>query len=511
MQRTKWLRYFRRSEVKRIRDQTSVEKQRDIVDTECRQRGITDFEDFIDAKGHRSGRHETTRPEWLRLKVRLNDPDVAGVIFYDFDRASRSVGHTAQLLEFCQAHSIAIISIYDRVDTTRGIGVSEIQRILMKAVFAQGESDIASQRMRESIEFRNAKGIYHGYPPEGTKPVGEGLSMRHVAHEPVASQVRQMLEWFSTGMSYRNVMLEAAAMGFKHRNRQGHDVPYTLAVVQSICNNVLFYAGYLPLKPGFSKDDKVTFEGEGSDLERYARYAQAIRSDRIEALIDERLADAVVRRRYERQIVGPHPRNNVALMVPVLWLGERRFYAQQRYGKVVYRLRGKQSKLFNADLIDGEMIKRLSGLKFPEAMRRVILELASEQSTDALKQQQQARVAQLKMKLGRVKDMYAEGIYTREEFDEEFKKATVELERIRQSLATRSEVATVMDHLTTLAETLKVIPSLRRRQAVCALLERVDIDEGGAIIRVRFREWAKHAFAEIASACLSSIHALDRT
>ena len=306
-------------------------------------------------------------------------------------------------------------------------------------------------------------------------------------------------------------MIEANKAGFMHMNRQKREVPYTLAVVQSICNNVLFYTGYLALRPDYDKDGAVVLEGEGTYLDRYVRYAKAIRSERIEPLITCELTETIIHRRFKRQIGGRRPRNRISLMTPVLWWQDRRIYAQQRLGRLVYRTHGQQSRTFQAEPIDREMVERLCGLRFPEPIRQYIRGLVAAQSSDESRQQQAARMAHLKAKVTRVRELYTEGIYSRDEFDAEFKKASTEMDELGRMLSTHSQVDTVMIHLTTLAETLKKIPAQRAREATCALFERVEINDSGLIVRVVFREWAKHAFAEIASACLRSITALDRT
>lgn len=93
--------YARRSKVTRRSDQTSVEKQIDRCQKWLAGEGATPVA-FSDAKGHRSGRHEHTRPGWLSFKAHVTNHRPAAVVFYKLDRASRSVRDSAEFVEWCR-------------------------------------------------------------------------------------------------------------------------------------------------------------------------------------------------------------------------------------------------------------------------------------------------------------------------------------------------------------------------------------------------------------------------
>ncbi len=115
------LAYARRSRVDNDSDRFNVDGQLGDIRDECARRGFDKppyiIEEFVDAKGHRSGRHEHTRPDWLKLRARLSDPRVLMVMFPKIDRASRSVRDFADLVEECAQRGVGIVSILEGVDT----------------------------------------------------------------------------------------------------------------------------------------------------------------------------------------------------------------------------------------------------------------------------------------------------------------------------------------------------------------------------------------------------------
>jgi len=197
-QRTTILVYARRSKVINESDRFNVDGQLTALRAECTKRGYDlppyRIEEYIDAKGHRSGRHEYTRPEWLKLRARLTDTDVLAVMFYTIDRASRSVRDFADLIEVCKASDVGIIALIDGVDTLAGVGRRHLD-LHLRAMIAQDESDLASERMTRRIMLKRAAGIPHGTPPFGTRYTGQGAAMRRVAseHAPI---IVQLMQWY---------------------------------------------------------------------------------------------------------------------------------------------------------------------------------------------------------------------------------------------------------------------------------------------------------------------------
>jgi DNA invertase Pin-like site-specific DNA recombinase len=82
--------YIRLSYAKDQDDLNSPDRQRANIQLVCDRKGwIPEW--YQDVGGHRSGRSEENRPEWLRLKTRIGDPDVAAVVANDLSRLHRNV------------------------------------------------------------------------------------------------------------------------------------------------------------------------------------------------------------------------------------------------------------------------------------------------------------------------------------------------------------------------------------------------------------------------------------
>lgn len=506
-----WLRYRRRSRVDSKRDRFSVERQLDYLDDECERLGITQFKDFVDAQGHRSARRESTRPDYQRLKIELQETAAAGVMFPELDRAWRSVKDTANFVEWCIEHGKHIIIVLDRFNTVEGVNASDVENLYTKAARAQGESDKARERMTRHINGMKKRKIPWGFPPFGTKMAGEGSDRRSEIVEPYASTVRQMIEWHTAGMSARDVMRECNLRGMKHVSRQGEEELFKLGAVQSILNNTLYYAGYLTTgRRRHSKDDRVALEGEGTYLERYARAAGAELSDRITPIISMEMANLHIERRWKAQRTGRPSEYSWPVLSRVLWLNDgaqtRRMYCHRDR----YRTHGQgaPTKAFRHADIDSIFLQQIAGLRFtPGAIEHIQTQLAAGQPSAEREHYQQA-TRRLQAKLERYKEMYADGLMDRDEFRAKFNEAQSELNDARSRLARPDETLQRVLQIGTLAETLMQISPRRRRDAITAMIERVELNAEGEFVKVVWTNEFRHALMNVADACRKN--ALDR-
>ena len=209
--------YGRKSVVRTDVDLISIENQRQRIQAEAERRGlVVEWYEDVD----KSGRREDHRPGWLALKQRIGDPDVAAVIVYRLDRAARSVRDVASLVELCQKHGVAFITADGVVDTTNGVGALLAANIGIFAVFAQFESDIARERMREYCANKDRAGVRHGRVPFGTKREGSGYDARFVPNDDAPAVVR-CLNLYASGLTYDNAAARLNAEGVPLRRRDG--------------------------------------------------------------------------------------------------------------------------------------------------------------------------------------------------------------------------------------------------------------------------------------------------
>src|SRR5690606_15426514 len=136
---------------------------------------------YEDTDGHKSGRKVQNRPGWLALEKRLEDADVVALVANDLARVHRRGWRVGDLIEKLARYQIALVLAAPNreVDTSTPMGRIFIQ---FAAIFDEYYAEDISQRAKDSILYRKAKGIGVGKPPFGTirgedgylKPVEDG-------------------------------------------------------------------------------------------------------------------------------------------------------------------------------------------------------------------------------------------------------------------------------------------------------------------------------------------------
>jgi hypothetical protein len=87
-------------------------------------------------------------------------------------------------------------------------------------VFAQFESDMAHERMREYCANKNRAGVRHGRVPFGTKREGSGYDARFVPNDDAPAVVR-CLNLYASGLTYDSAAARLNAEGVPFRGRDG--------------------------------------------------------------------------------------------------------------------------------------------------------------------------------------------------------------------------------------------------------------------------------------------------
>src|SRR5664279_1900419 len=90
--------YIRQSFTRNKEDTNSPERQRANIQAVCDRQGWTALW-FVDAEGHKSGRFETNRPEWLRLKQHFAVPGVIALVANDLARIHRKMWRVGKLVD----------------------------------------------------------------------------------------------------------------------------------------------------------------------------------------------------------------------------------------------------------------------------------------------------------------------------------------------------------------------------------------------------------------------------
>ena len=235
------------------------------------------------------------------------------MIFYELDRAARSVVLIDRILKLCQDKKISFICIKEGIDTSRGMGANEVTRIQLLAVLAEGEANRVAERMSDTARYyREQLHIPWGMWPFGVRRSGEGEHARFEPDPPHDATVRRLIALYIDGNGYSEAAKALNALGYSHVDRYGRQKPFSTETTRTIIGNVLFYAGYTVGVRFKAKQARITLGGDGTYLERYANAMQAVRSSAITPLIDEQTACNVIERREKKQHTGRKPGDWVA-------------------------------------------------------------------------------------------------------------------------------------------------------------------------------------------------------
>jgi len=480
-------------------DAVSVDKQRLAVERRASERNES-LAWFEDAEGHRSGRYERTRPGYLQLLARLeHDLTVSAVIFYELDRAARSVIAIDRIVKICQARKIAFICIKESIDTTRGMGADEVFKIQLLASLAEREANKVSERMQDTARYYHDElRIQWGMWPFAYDRVGEGRQATFVPKAPLSEAALRLFSLYVAGNGYGEVADQLNKLGYVHIGRYGQTKPFNRETVRTIIGNVLFYAGYIVGVNQHAKQAVVQLVGDGSYLERYARAMQAARAASITPLIDEDTANAVIERRAKNEWTGRKSADWTALLTPIAYWNDRKLRAQVLYTGHWYRTYGRGVS-FDGDAIDAEMIRGLRDTEFPEAARDSIRQGVEERIGDMRRKELAGQESDLVGEMELLFDLLRSKHIQRETYDLRYVAAERRLHDIRAQMNAPTDADKVMMVLTDLGRSIDLMTAKKRKQAISHIFERVDIDDSGAIAQLRFRDWARAAFHDIAA------------
>src|SRR5690554_4651953 len=158
--------YVRQSYTRDDDDRNSPERQRANIQGFVERKGwIAEW--YEDVGGHKSARKEANRPEWLALKARLADPDVVALVANDLSRLHRKGWRVGDLVDYLEKRGLALVLAAPgrEVDTSTAMGRLFIQ---FTAIIDEYYAEDISQRAKDSVSYRKARGISIGMPPFGT-------------------------------------------------------------------------------------------------------------------------------------------------------------------------------------------------------------------------------------------------------------------------------------------------------------------------------------------------------
>ena len=473
--------YVRRSMVRYEQDRASPERQLDNCMRVCDEKGWT-YEVFQDAEGHRSGRSEKDRPEWRRLKTQLARPEVVAVVVSSLDRASRSPRDFFVFLDLLQKHSVELVSVKERFDTTTAIGKAFLAMLM---VVASLESDLASERVSDSVRHRRAKGVHVGIAPFGYR-----REDGHLVPTEDARLVTLLVELYATGRySYRQLAIELNRQGNRFRDRYGAK-PFTKVSVRSVLQNAWLYAGRLPV-----------------GRERGGTYSE-IYDGEHEPLISDELAARVIDVRQNRTKGTSRSPSRLYLLTGLLYCQDcgARLWGRRRGrgGDPTYRHPGPACHpgrgSFQAEQLEAEAVALLDGLALPTQLQDMVRQrLRQRIETEPRDTEILAKLKSERARLMRLKEMRLEGEVDREEYLKRKAEITAHIEHLESLLGPGSyEPDSALQRVTDLGRLVAEASPSQRRAGLRSVFERLEVSvQSGEIVKVVPKPWFRVFFGDL--------------
>lgn len=475
--------YVRKSIVRYDADRASPERQIANCIKICEQKGWR-YEIYEDAEGHRSGRSEKHRPAWRRLKHQLARREVAAVVVNSLDRASRSPKDFFNFLDLLQEHDVELISVHEQFDTTTAIGKAFLA-ILM--VVASLESDLASERILDSIDHRRRRGVHVGIPPFGYDRV-EGK----LAPNEDAANVRLAMELYATGdYSYPQLARELNRRGYRFRDRYGAK-RFTAVSIRSILENAWLYAGRLPV-----------------GRERGHGYEQ-IYDGKHKPIITRALAKDVVEARQQRYRGTGRGMARVFLLSGILYChecGDRLWGSRRDDRSLIYYRHSKRTCLpgqgsFDALDVEAQALELLDGVKIPPELQDMIRARAQNKLEQRPDNQHVAKaLSRERAKLTRLKEMRLEGEVDRDEYRSRKAEITDIIKDLETQLGSPEyDAGAALRHMENIAEVIREGDPSQQKRALATMFERIEVSATHhKLARVVPRRWFGLFFEDLTS------------
>ncbi len=472
--------YVRKSVVKANKPTLSPQRQMEACVEFCREKGW-EVETYADAEGHRSGRSEKGRPEWLRLKKRLEASrpgEVAAVVVYSLDRSSRSTRDFLNFLHLLQERRSDFVSVTQPyLDTTSATGRAFMG---MVSIWSELEANLDSERVVADIAYRQEQGLFVGHCPIGySRQMVDGERIP-VPDENAEKVVKIWQEYAAGRHSYRSLARWInTELGLR---TQGGDL-WTHRHVQIMFDNHLFYRGW------------VTRHRKRGCTDKYKGKHPAIISDDLaEKVLSVRSEHESERLRKRRTPKYPY------LLTPLLYCSEcgQELRASPCHGEPSYRHFGKgcSYNYIRASVIENDVLARFNGLELPADIEYVIeRELASELERHRLNREEQQKMARLEARKERAKRLFELGmrdetwlVSTVSEIDESIK-------QLKPGVLLPYRASALADIIRQLARLLTAseAPAELVRSMLFTIIERIETN-GETVTVVQPRRWFAQFF-----------------
>jgi len=198
------------------REANSLDSQKEI----CRHFiSIRKGEGWTEAKVYEDPGHSGKDLNRPALKELLQDSELGlidAIVFYKYDRLSRSPKDFYNLVEIFDKHNIVFASATQPLDTSTSAGKLMLNMLLS---FAQFERELISERTQSTIERRAISGEWHG----GWIPFGYDYDFENhilIVNKKEAKAVKLAYQRCQEGKRLSEIKEELNAKGFRNKIRE---------------------------------------------------------------------------------------------------------------------------------------------------------------------------------------------------------------------------------------------------------------------------------------------------
>ncbi|MBK9745787.1 MAG: recombinase family protein [Chloroflexi bacterium] len=447
--------YIRLSQTKNESDLKSPERQRANLLAACERYGWTP-EWYEDTDKHKSGTKEDNRPQWMALKRRLNDPDIAVLAVNDTSRAMRNTWRALKLFEDMSSSDVKLyIAWADRlVDIKNPDGRPTL---LFQVMVDETYALEGARRAKDSISYRKNKNITVGQPPFGTVrdkkgylvasldgawklPTGGWQAGRLGDEPPVEGAIwrgyydaaKKALELYAKDVGgYTRLATSLTNEGWAFRDRWGEPRLFSNDDVRRIIANWRTYAGFVDT--GRAKE-RVAHEHPGQMNTLFDTGRAVFELDLL-----RKVADVQERRSVTTRPTGSVPRVYQYGLLRLIYCAHCEQIAQQEnnpkrrsrlsgsnMGKPRYRHAegvqcGCHKRTVLAQEIEADFLRLAQALTLKQDNLNLMLELAARTQSDSvdekdLEQEKRAAIANLKQQLANLLDLYKNAVIPPEDY-----------------------------------------------------------------------------------------------
>lgn len=482
--------YARQSVTKNDGDKTSIDRQVSAVTAFAAQQGwVTEV--FVDAQGHRSGRHEENRPEWLRLKERLDDPRVAALLCWDISRLHRNLGRLLSTIESCISRNIDLYEVKPNGGKVNLNG--DFLRLIFQGMKDQLESRDTSDKVLHGIAHRKRQGKGWARPPFGTvrnaegylmpSPYGvwitaEGEVVKGAADQPPMNgalwrgyfdAVQRILELYVQGYGTDRISRLMNDEGYMFCDRAHEPVAFESDDIRRIVSSWPTYGGDTQ---GGRAQDKRFFQADVESVVLYPEWAL------FDVGFLRQVGCMLKERSLQPRQKGLSGQDHVYPLAELVYCAQCEAAAQAANNpKLRSRLTGKsqnryrhrpgvkcdcKAKSVSSDVIEGQfgqILERLSlKREYVDVVKAAMLQaaIASDAEQADFERVRNERIAKYQRQIEAARDLYLNAELEREDYLARRQKAEREIELLRAQVRPVDEDLANIEEVNTLLENLRM-------------------------------------------------------